>query len=114
MGGKQDIAANADNQGARGGTDARKRLLDTPAPVPDVVQVHGPRQDQVAVGIEAPDQRGTLVLEVALNLKKRAPVVVSAQSQGLVDGAAPKLAGHRLVALVGDYAEHPRQGQAIL
>ena len=73
-----------------------------------VVQVHGPVQDQVAIGVEPADQLLTVVVEVGLHLE---PVPVAEDRPGVHQLTGEPVVEH-LGAAVGDLGHRPGDRQA--
>jgi hypothetical protein len=72
--------------------------------------VHGARDIEIAVGVEAVDEGGALVAQIALHLE------VGVEAEGLgreILQAAPKLTVQGLFRKIGDVRRHARHGKAI-
>src|SRR6266849_4480008 len=78
----------------------------------DVVQIHGPTQVEIAVGIEAPHQRPALMVEIALHIERATESRVPAR-RGLGPRRRPpgEALLHALLALIRDHRQHPRNRQ---
>ncbi len=71
--------------------------------------VHGPGDVEIAVGVEAVDEGGPLVAQVALYLE----IGVEAPGQAVPLQLAAELSLQRRLRKVGDVRGHPRHRQAL-